>query len=343
MLLTTLPGTGRSRGLEFGQRHARGIADAATALKTQLATSGHAPASVGRRLAVSPLTRVAADLTPDLWSELTTIAIGSHVDLTDVLMLNFLDEVWAMTRSSGCSAVARTIEGRPGIPPIPATTEIGQTMDLPPWSFGRFLVLRVAPEDAPVSLLMSYPGMIGLCGANDSGLGVAVTALPHVDSSEEGLGVAFIVRHLLTLSTLQQAEEFLTTVPHAVGQSYTVAAGDGIATFEAEPSRVVRAGDPGDPAVVHTNHALSTDGSAADRPPSESSRARLDALLRGLEQHQSLEALLTGDVVVDGERWGDPHVTFGAFRAVGSEHVVRFIDGADLKAGRHEWSRFSFG
>jgi isopenicillin-N N-acyltransferase-like protein len=342
MLLTTLAGPGLHRGLELGRGHARGVAEAATALKTDLAATGHSPTALARRMAASPLAHVAADLTPDLWAEVTATASASRVDLTDVLLLTFLDEVWAMTHSSGCSAVARTVDPRPGTPPIPATTEIGQTMDLPEWALGRGLVLRIVPEHAPAALLMTYPGMLGLCGANESGLGVAVTALPHLPSSEEGLGVAFIVRHLLTLSTLAQAEEFLTTVPHAVAQAYTIAASDGIGTFEADPTGAERVDHPGTTVAIHTNHALSPGRSAHGRPPSLSSRERYDALVRGLEQHRPLAEVLASDVLVDGQVWGDPHTTFGAFRAVGSEPVVRFIDGADLRAGKREWSRFAF-
>ena len=340
MLLTTLAGPGLHRGRELGQRHGRGIADAATALKTELARSGRSPVAIGRRLAASPLTRVAAELTPDLWAEVTAMATASRVDLSDVLMLTFLDEVWALARSSGCSAVARTIDPRPE---GPATTEIGQTMDLPAWTAGRFVVLRIAPEGAPVALVMAYPGMIGLCGANAAGLGVAATALPRAAANEDGLGVAFIVRHLLTMPTLAAAEEFLTTVPHAVAQAYTIAAPDGIATFEADPTAVSRVSDPGSPATLHTNHELSKDRAADARAPSQSSRERYDLLLRGLERHEPLAEILTSEVAVDGERWGDPHLTFGAFRAVGSEPVVRFLDGAELRAGKREWSRFSFG
>ncbi len=155
--------------------------------------------------------------------------------------------------------------------------------------------------------------------------------------------MAFIVRHLLTLSTLADAEQFLTSVPHAVAQAFTIAAPDGIATFEADPTGVTRIGDPATPATLHTNHSLAPATAADRREPSESSRERYALLLRGLETHQPIADILSVDVPVDGQRWGDPHITFGAFRAVGSEPVVRFIDGADLAAGKREWSRFSFG
>ena len=64
--------------------------------------------------------------------------------------------------------------------------------------------------------------------------------------------------------------------------------------------------------------------------------------MRGLEQHEPLADLLTGDVTVDGSKWGDRHLTFGAFRAVGGESVVRAIAGDALRAGHREWSRIGF-
>ncbi len=340
MRVTTIAGTGLQRGLDHGRAHAAGIADAATALKTHLAAAGHPPGQLGQRLATSPLVTVAADLTPDLWAEVTAIAGGSRVPLDDVLLLTFLDEVWGMTRAPGCSVVARTVPGRAGPPGSAPTTEIGQTMDLPAWAQGRSGALRIGADHAPTALALAYPGSIGLCGANEAGLGVAVNALTRAPAQEEGLGVAFITRHLLTLSTLTAAESFLTSVPHAAGQAYTVAAPDGMATFEADAAGVRRVTEPGASAIAHTNHPLA--GDPAGRGPARSSAERLATLQRGLDGHAPFADLLTGEVTVDGTRWGDPFLTFGAFRAVGTETVVRFIDGGELRGGRREWSRFPF-
>lgn len=340
MRVTTIAGAGLHRGLDYGREQAHAIADAATALKTHLAAAGHPPGPLGHRLTTSPLTRVAADLTPDLWAEVTATASGSRVTLDDLLLLTFLDEVWGMTRAPGCTVAARVVPGRPGEPSVPPTTEIGQTMDLPAWAEGRAGALRIGADHAPTALVLAYPGSIGLCGANEAGLGVAVNALTRAPAQEEGLGVAFITRHLLTLSTLAEAEAFLTTVPHAVGQAYTVAAPDGMATFEADASGVRRVTDSDATTIAHTNHPLA-DGSD-DRAPSRSSAGRLAAITRGLQEHQPFADLLTGEVTVDGTAWDDPFLTFGAFRAIGTEPVVRFIDGAELRHGRREWSRFPF-
>jgi isopenicillin-N N-acyltransferase-like protein len=339
MRVVTIAGGGFHRGLDYGREQAGAIAEAATALKTHLARTGHPPAALARRVMSGPLSEVAADLTPDLWAEVRAVADGSHVPAEDVLLLTFLDEVWGLGRGHGCSVAARTIPGRSGTPPTPPTTEIGQTMDLPSWALGRALILRVGAEHAPNALLLSYPGSIGLCGANDAGLGVAVTALSDVPVSESGLGVAFVVRHLLTLATLADAEAFLRSVPHAAGQTYTIAATDGIATFEADPSGVERVTAPGATSIAQTNHRRAPE---AGTPPRESSAARLDLLMAGMDSGASMAELLTGDLVVDGEKWSDRHVTFGAFRAVGSESHVRFVDGADLARGRAEWSRIGF-
>lgn len=345
----TLAGAGAQRGADYGREFAADIAAAAAALKAHLAAAGHPPGPLARRLMTSGLPRTAADLTPDLWTEVTELAGASRVPLEDVLLLVFLDEVWAMTEPPGCSVVARVVPGRPGradiggldddaVPPEPPTTEIGQTMDLPAWTVGRSCVLRIGADGAPSALVLAYPGHLGLCGANAAGVGVAVNALTGAPSSTMGLGVAFVTRHLLTLRSLAAAEAFLAAVPHAAGQAYTIAAPDGLATFEADATGVRRVTRPGQTAVAHTNHRL------ADPPDagSESSRTRLELLVDGLAAGTSFGDLLTGPVTVDGSRWHDTHLTFGAFRAIGSQPSARFIDGADLRAGRREWARITY-
>ena len=213
-------------------------------------------------------------------------------------------------------------------------------MDLPAWAQGRSVALRVGADHAPTALVLAYPGSMGLCGANEAGLGVAVNALTRAPTQVDGLGVAFVTRHLLTLTTLAAAEDFLTSVPHAAGQAYTVAAVDGMATFEADaagvaPRDAARGGDdrahqPSAGRRCRWTRSVPVVSRAPDDPHG------------GTRSSRPLAELLTGEVTVDGTKWGDPFLTFGAFRAIGSEPVVRFIDGVELRSGRREWSRFSY-
>lgn len=223
LVVVSLVGDGRARGLAHGRALAAAVASAAAALRGHLEATGHP--GLGARLEASPLCRVAAATAPELWAEVEGIAEGAGVALRDVLMLTFLDEVWALADASGgsgadggsatgsgvgCTAVCRG-GGE-------ACAVAGQTMDLPRWCAGRLVVLRLRAAAAPPALVMSYPGCIGLCGAHAGGLGVTANALPQLGFSEAGLGVAFIVRSLLGVGGVAEAEALLRRVPHAAGQ-----------------------------------------------------------------------------------------------------------------------------
>ena len=324
MHMTIVSGPGSVRGEQHGQERATLIAATAGALRAHLAEAGHSPDDLGQRLAASQLCQVAQELTPDLWAEVVGIAAGSGIPQEDVLLLTFLDEVWAFTGGAGCSAIARD-------------REIGQTMDLPAWTAGRLLVLRTSSGESPTSLVMSYPGMVGLCGANAAGLGVAVNALEQFPLDENGLGVAFITRHLLTLPTLAEAADVLARIPHAAGQAYTISGPDGLATFEAAPGHLVRVTVPGTRCAIHTNHPIGQ-GVTGD----ESSRVRLASLERSLADDASITDALSDDVVLDGHRYGSTTSTFAAFHAVLGTDDVHFIDGDDLRAGSQDWTAISF-
>jgi hypothetical protein len=355
VLVLTLAGLGNQRGIDHGREQAAEIAKTVTALKAYLAGQGMPPGTVARRLANSPLPRVAAELTPDLWQEVTSLAHASRVPFDDVLLLVFAPDLGAYAPQDqrvevpmGGSVVARMLPGQPKrpdpsgfgdiLPPQPPTTELGQTVDLPDWARERMRVLRLGPPDAPNALVMAYPGSLGLCGANDAGLAVATNALPSAPVSAQGLGTSFIVRRLLTMTSVADAELFLTSTPAAVGRAYTIAAPDGLACFEVDSNGVARVGDAGSTGLLHTDHVLAPSAAGG---ASESSRARLAGLTRGTDPGILLADVLGKDVLVDGQRWSDPLHTFGAFRAIGTKLSCRFIDGASL-AARRDWTRLTY-
>jgi len=355
VLVLTVAGLGAQRGIDHGREQAAEIGRAATALKAYLAAQGIPPSALIRRLENSPLPRMAADVTPDLWEEVTSLAHASRTPLADLLLLVFAPDLAAYAphahevgRQFGGSVVARMLPGQPArpdpsgfgelLPPQPPTNELGQTVDLPEWARDRMRVLRVGPPDAPNALVMAYPGSLGLCGSNDAGLTVATSALPSAPVSISGLGTSFIVRRLLTMTSLDEVTDFLASTSSAVGRAYTVAAPGGLVCFEADPSGVTRVGEEGALGITHTDHAIAP---MAAGLASESSLERLALLERGTDPTVLLADVLNEDVMVDGEKWADPLYTFGAFRAIGTKLSCRFIDGPGLAAGR-DWTRLTY-
>ena len=326
MHVVTLAGTGGQRGAAHGRALAAEISDAARALSEHLHAAGHDPVALGARLATGPLAEAAQEHLPDLWAETVALGDASGVGLADACLLSFLDEVWGLTRP-GCSVLARRVG---------ASTEVGQTMDLPQWTIGRLVVLRVQPIDGPDQLVMSYPGDLGLCGASTR-LGIAVNALDQFGTDEAGVGVSFILRHLLTLSSIDEVAEFLSSVPHAAGQAYTVADENAVATFEAGPRVFRRVSAEGAASCAHTNHPL-------DLPVREdrSTSIRLASIQRSIEDGEPIEQALSHDVVLDGSRYRDPNSTFAAFACEVGTDGVRFADGIDLRAGEQAWATVTF-
>ncbi|GDX32607.1 hypothetical protein LBMAG15_15420 [Actinomycetes bacterium] len=325
--MLTLSGPGGARGFGHGQARAGQIADTGRALRQHLIVNGVDVDAVADRLLHSELAQTARSLTPDLWEEVIGLAAGANVDLEEIMLLCFLDEVWSFTGGLGCSVVARMRD-----------RFIGQTMDLPIWAAGRLLVLRIQSDLAPTGLVMSYPGMIGLCGANSAGLGVAVNALEQFQADSNGLGVTFIMRHLLTLTSLAQAAQFLTSVPHAAGQAYTVSASDGIATWECGPGQVQQITAPSVAQCAHTNHLLANQANST-----RSSIRRLAALQRALDDDLDLRQTLSHEVVLTDPRTSNSGVTFAAFIANPPAEYVDFADGITLRSGSPVWESIYYG
>lgn len=202
--------------------------------------------------------------TPDLAEELRGIADGAGAAFEQVLSFNLMDEMWsyddALSRepdafararpAPGCSVIAvhRNVNGNP---------MLAQTMDLGPHSVGTQAVLRLDGSDGLATIVATRAGMVGLMGANSTGVGVVVNALTLLDHTRSGLPVAFVVRGILEQRTLDDATSFVRRVPHASGQAYHVGSPEGFASFECSAGGVVPWAT-GAERAVHTNHPLAT-------------------------------------------------------------------------------------
>jgi hypothetical protein len=177
-------------------------------------------------------------------------------------------------------------EGRP--------TVLAQNMDIGGYTDGYQVALRVKGERHD-ALVFSFAGFLGLTGLGAAPLGVCCNTVAQLDSSPDGLPVAFVVRRVLETASVAEAEAFLRAVPHASGQSYTVADARGAAVFECSAGGVFRFVPTEEGCVYHTNHPLASPDQGQHRaalarrpapaaPPAPSnSEVRLEAVRRRLE------------------------------------------------------------
>lgn len=260
-----------------------------------------------------------ARLLPHLVAEVDAIADGAGISADEAFALNCMDEAWWLGSSGGCSVLA-VADLAPG------SAVIGQNMDLDTWMDGSQVALRLSPDDAPRQVLMSRAGMIGLCGANEAGLAVMVNTLDQLPTDRAGVPVAFVVRAVLAQPTLDAAVEVLHALPHASGQSYTLASPDGVRGFECGAGVVNEYRNDTDlpGRRWHTNHPIA--GPQAETPDGDDDANwaagstgprmnHLDAKAAGVAGRDDLQRLLsdsTSGICMFPGRWRDDGFTFAS-------------------------------
>ena len=255
---------------------------------------------------------------PDLVDEVDGLAEGAGISQDEAFALNCMDEAWWLGSSEGGCSVLAVVDDRTDAPVV------GQNMDLDTWMDGGQVVLRLHPVGRPRQVLLSRAGMVGLCGANDAGLVVMVNTLDQLPTDRDGVPVAFVVRALIGQPSLAAAVDLLHRLPHASGQAYTLASGDGVRGFECGAGTVTeyRNDDALPLRRWHTNHPI-----ALGLPEPEQDDAswatgstgprmfHLDAKAAAVSSLADLQALLsdsTAGICMFPGRWRDDGFTFAS-------------------------------
>lgn len=203
--------------------------------------------------------------TPDLLEEVRGLAEGCDVDFRAMYAYQLMDEEWIFRgahRRAGdghdlahCSVLgAFGQEGQPSI--------LAQNMDLPDYYDGSQTLLHVRQDDGLEALIFTPAGMIATTGLNNRGVGICCNTLDQLAPSTRGLPVAFVTRHALSHASAADAVRFISEVPHAAGQNYTVGGPKEIVSLECSAHKVARF-TPRPRRVYHTNHPLVNDDLAA--------------------------------------------------------------------------------
>ena len=188
--------------------------------------------------------------TPEVLEELKGMAQGAQLPFQTVLAL-----ATAYEKSFGrdcppekCTSFFVTGAATGG------RTIAGQTNDenLREWRHERDVVIHHKGNDGSEILTYTHPGVPAYMGLNNRGLTVLWT---YIDNGKTGDGVptSAIIRHLLSLSSIEEAVRFLEEVPHDIPNQFGLADKNGkLACVECFPNRVYTVWEK--ESFVHTNH-----------------------------------------------------------------------------------------
>ncbi|MEU1519811.1 C45 family peptidase [Streptomyces sp. NPDC005811] len=314
----------RVHGEPFAAGHAHGERLAAplrSFLGDSLARLGRVMAGpvtlAGLRPAIAAHRAAVTAAAPELAEEVRGIAAGAGIEESEAWLLQLRREIMGYRKvpvpvMGDCTTYARSGPAADGHPVLAQTVDLNGDLD------DHLAVLDVArPRTGRRSLVLSFGGLLGYLGLNSDGLAVGINLVLGGDWHTDGLPPYLAVRHLLdTAASVEEALEILTGLRLTSSRVLTLC----------DPRRSVwvehldgayRLGEAATP-VVHTNHYLHPDFTAADEInvfARNSSLRRLDAGTAGL-----------GALPADA----GPEEYFGVL----SEPPIRVPDSGDIRRER---------
>jgi hypothetical protein len=279
MQILHLTGTPQQRGQTHGEEMRGKIASILDLWKADIEQETSLPAEeyIARFTAGTNFLPAIERWMPDLLEEVRGLAEGAMQNFDTMLAFQCMDEDWWFRKTfdqEHCSVIGLQSQGSP---------ILAQNMDIHSMTDGNQVLLHITENDLQAHVF-SFAGFIGLTGLNNRPLGVCVNTLSQLNSSTDGLPVAFILRGLLKQSNLEDAEKFLRSVKHASGQNYMIADADGIRDFECSAAGVTEFKMLGKH-LFHTNHSLASE----DFRPGKKEQA---AMSFATNSHQRLDMLV---------------------------------------------------
>ncbi|WP_214107057.1 C45 family autoproteolytic acyltransferase/hydolase [Acrocarpospora catenulata] len=277
------------RGHEFGRAHAVQVARTVDLYRQVFHQRGGLHVDIDD-LGTRGLKAIEA-WAPELAEEISGIAEGARLPVTDIAAINARTEILALLDgppASECSAVVLLGEDEQS-PPVAV-----QTWDWMREMADGWLVWTIPHADGRVTKTLTEYGVVGKIGVNGSGLGLLFTRLHHDDDGEDGIGLPVHVaarRVLDECDTVTSAAYLLAHAPVSASSSLNLVSygEDGKTAISAE----LHPGGPGwttpedDGMLVHTNHFLDPRVVPHDPFPRQhpGTLIRRDLLRRGLRGH----------------------------------------------------------
>lgn len=232
---------------------------------------------------------------PELLEELEGIASYISIPFSHLFCFQLFDEEWLYGLSNRVQRPTEKCTAFALINHQSQSSYAGQNMDIPAWVDGYQNLLRINGSNGkPDALVFSISGHLGLNGVNSAGIGITCNTLAQLNHSQEGLPVTFIVRSVLEKKTLDDAVEFIQSIPHASGQNYILSSASQVRCFECCSTSVVEYVPNNSQNIFHTNHAL-INKDCVDPPLAfgsyHNSCLRLESIKRRLDSKRQSPAL----------------------------------------------------
>ena len=204
--------------------------------------------------------------TPALLEELAGIAETAGIDPGVLFMYNCTDESdWYLRHRRlgaplpdprGCSSAA-VDDSADGV------VRGAQNMDIPSAASGRLAMLHLTGGDEPEAWVFTVAGLLGIMGMNATPIAAANNSLRSLACRVDGLPVNAVVRGVLAQSSYRDALDFVTSVPHASGQTHLLGTDGRFDLFECSANGAAEVA-PDRGRATHTNHPLVSDDESDD-------------------------------------------------------------------------------
>jgi isopenicillin-N N-acyltransferase-like protein len=199
---------------------------------------------------------------PELVEEMRGIADGAGVSFEEIVYLNSFLELEDL-RAPGLGGRILP-DGLWGCTTFNVTTGagengrayIGQTYDMEKYYEKYLCLLRITPDNGPAMLVITFCGMVGVCGMNERGIGAVINKVTATDA-RPGVIYPFVMRKALAAERVGDSLGAMIFSPRASGINYQLA-GQGVA-FCAETSAAYYQLLPIDGSIAHTNHFVGCD------------------------------------------------------------------------------------
>ena len=335
-------GTPAERGRQIGSQLGEVIERSLSFYQGYLGRRGYSSDELEGVL--SPYLRAAARGLPQYVEMVRGLAAGAMASFWEVLAVNALEELDALTGSAGPVSFRDERDRGVGHRPVPRAercssfTVSGQGFTLlghnEQWFDGdrgnMAVVIEEASDRGPAVVSPTVVCCLPAVGMNDRG---GAQAIQSVAASDDGVGIprVLVSRHALESADRPDAVRRVTIAGRAGGYGHVFAFRGGDAfTVETTGRRQSLLSGPG----PHTNHYLDPALAAVSAPPSKGSAARYARLLALLEELRPDTPERVMQILRDHE--GEPHsICLHPAPDAGEEaEAVLFSMVCDLEAGR---------